>query len=391
MEQQLHAPPEDLERFRGHVFVPEEMPEHPETVFTEEEQGWLDSNPSIYDLRYIRLWVAAINKWARIAVEVEDRELPWRTPAEMLAGASETFDAVIADLAYRGMRTLVVGQSKAGKSYFTWAQSAAAVRAGLRVLYLSEEPLAAVNDKLRTFNLEEAGDLFLVVRKSAVFNLQWKDVCAQLEKAVTARAFDLVIVDTARPWFGLTHDEGNSADAVGHALDLLSQACGDMAAVVVLHQAPWDKGRARGSTEFHAAVDLIFGVNGQGKTPRTIKYVGGRIDSIPEQRSFRWADGHGEDLGVIKRREKAENLDKVLRVLEEAEDPLTADTIADGAELHVRTVQRTLADLDKLNKVVRTKGRVLGKGGHGGGGEPDRWSRRGIDFEELLGATDRES
>ena len=381
----LLATPEDLERYCGHVFKPDELPaEHPETLLTEEDHDWL--HPSIYDLRYVRPWVDALNEW--VTVEVEERELPWRTPAEMLTGAPETFDAVIADLAYRGMKTLVVGQSKAGKSYFTWAQSAAAVKAGLRVLYLTEEPQAAVNDKLRTFGLEDAGDLFLIVRKSTVFNLTWAGVCEQLAKAVASRAFDLVIVDTARPWFGLQHEQGNSDGDVGPALDILTQACGETAAVVVLHQAPWNNDRARGSTEWHAAVDLIFTVSGQGKAPRTIKYFGGRIDSIDEQRSFRWANGHGEDLGVIKRREKAENLDMVLGVLEESDHPLTADQIADTAELHIRTVQRTLADLDKLNKVVRKKGRVLGKEGHGGGREPDQWSRRGIDFEALLDGSD---
>jgi hypothetical protein len=147
------------------------------TEFTAAEQEWLDSNPSVYDLRYVRSWMAAINDWARIVIDVDTRELPWRTPAEMLDDAPESFAAVIPHLAYRGMRALVVGQSKAGKSYFTWAQAADAVRAGMRVLYLTEEPRDAVTDKLHKFGLHDAGDLFLLVRKSAVFNLHWKDVC----------------------------------------------------------------------------------------------------------------------------------------------------------------------------------------------------------------------
>jgi hypothetical protein len=64
-------------------------------------------------------------------------------------------------------------------------------------------------------------------------------------------------------------------------MDALSAVTEAGAAVVIIHQAPWDKLRARGSTEHHATVDLIFGVSGEGVGPRTIKYIGGRVQDLP--------------------------------------------------------------------------------------------------------------
>src|SRR6266545_1939412 len=43
---------------------------------------------------------------------------------ELLNGSTDSFDAIIEAFAYRGLKTLVVGLSKAGKSYTAWARAA---------------------------------------------------------------------------------------------------------------------------------------------------------------------------------------------------------------------------------------------------------------------------
>jgi hypothetical protein len=371
------ASAERLEKYRGHVFEPSEL-EHPRTVFTEAELGWFQSP---YDLRYIRPWVNAIDVWTG-ALPLEAGmlplpELPVQTPDEILTGATESFDPVVEHLAYRGLKTLVVGQSKAGKSFTTWAKCAEAVHAGRRVLYLSEEPRATIQDKLRTFGLTDAGDRFLVVRRSDdhLRDKNWDAVAVLVENTVRNRGVDLVVVDTARPWFGLRGDESNSADVIGRAFDVLSRTCDADTAIVVLHQAPWDKSRARNSTEFHASVDLIFAVKGEGTAPRRILYLGGRVeDGIPDEQTLRWAGDHAESIGKVGRKDSADVIDRVLKSLEKDSRSLTAGEIADELEVHVRTIQRVLVKLKDQNKVIREPG---AHGGTAGGQAPDRWSRAG--------------
>ncbi len=300
---------------------------------------------------------------------------------ELLNGSTASFDAIIDAFAYRGLKTLIVGLSKAGKSWTAWARAAEAVRRGKRVMYLSEEPRATVADKLRTFGLEEAlGVSFFVSRRQhqEVRLLPWGEVVERLAKDVAGLEIDLVVIDTMRPWVNLDGSESNDADRIGRALDALSPVGEAGAAVIVLHQAPWEGKRARNSTEFHAASDLIFHIEGQGKEPRTIKYVGGRVEDVPEIQTFRWTDAGGEDLGRM-RHAKAARLDEVLRMVEQADEPVTAQEIADRTDYSLRSVQGWLSDLSKRYMITR----VEGKPSPDGGSEPDRWTRAGA-FTKML-------
>lgn len=344
------------------LFEPAPLP----TEFTSDELGWFDTEPVVGRV------LAAIDAWAAPAPV----PLPLESPADILADAGDDYMPVIPDLAFRTLKTLLVGRPKGGKSFLLWAKAAEAVRAGLRVLYLTEEPRQTVADKLRVFGLEDA-DGFRIVRRTRLPDGRWKTIAGYITETVKARHFDLVIVDTARAWFNLAGDESNSADVIGPALDALSAVCDLGAAAVVVHQAPWDSKRARNSTEFHAAVDLIFHVAGEGSEPRTIKYVGGRVDSVPDERTFRWSDGVAEDLGKM-RHSKATRVDEVLHAIDKAEEPLTAEEIADKTDYNVRSIQRWLKELERDDKVVRESGKHFLQGQ-----EPDRWRRSG-GFLKLL-------
>ncbi len=308
--------------------------------------------------------------------------LPVETADDILRGTPEMFDPVLVNLAYRRLRTLVVGQSKAGKSFTIWARMVDAVRDGRRILYLTEESRDTVADKLRTFGLEESGPV-MIVRKSHpdLLGKRWGEIAAMIVATARAHRADLVVIDTARAWFGLKDDQGNSADVIGACLDALDPLREENAAVVTLHQAPWDKHRARGSTEFHAANDLIFAVVGEGKMPRTIKYVGGRVESIPEEQTLRWSHGRGEDLGRM-RRDVVEGIDEVLGVLETATRGLTIEEVLNELEVEAteRTVRRWLAKLEQRGKVRREKGEPV----PGEGGTPDRWFRVGDSWSEMV-------
>jgi hypothetical protein len=283
------ATAEDLAAYRYVTAVPDDArTEYSPTEFTAEEQNWLEGryDDEIADylgrrapdvVAALRVWVFGKPSWqerfiaftdgrGRIVYIAPYQPLLYVESADELMNGAETFDPIVEALAYRGLKTLIVGLSKAGKSWTLWARCAEAVKAGKCVLYLTEEPRATVTDKLRTFGLEEAyGDTFLVVRKQNehVANLPWEEVVERLAKDVRGLDTDLVVVDTVRPWVKLDGESANSADAVGPAMDALSPVCEAGAAVVVLHQSPWEGKRARNSTEFHAASDLIFHVDGE--------------------------------------------------------------------------------------------------------------------------------
>jgi hypothetical protein len=265
-----------------------------------------------------------------------------------------------------------------------WAKVAETLAAGKRVLYLSEEPSTTIRDKARTFGLVESEGLWVLRRGAgAVFNLQWFEVCARLEEDVRSVSVDLVVIDTARPWLALDGEESNAADRIGKLIDKLTPVCEAGAAVVVLHQAPWTAKRARGSTEWHAAVDLIFHVDGEGHSPRTVKYVGGRVDEVPEIQTFRWDGSQMQDLGKM-RHDRANRLDEVLTALEKAGGPLTVEELAEGTDYNERSIRRWLGQLDDRGQVAR----IPGSAQQGHGKTPDRWERRHARFADLLDELD---
>ncbi len=124
--------------------------------------------------------------------------LPVETMKELLEGKAELFEPVIEGIAYRGLKTLLVGQSKAGKSFTILAKSIEAARAGKRVLYLSEESKQTLVDKLRKFGADTSIPLY-VTRKSHTAGMKWEAICEQAGEAARS-GIDLIVVDTARPW-----------------------------------------------------------------------------------------------------------------------------------------------------------------------------------------------
>jgi hypothetical protein len=315
-----------------------------------------------------------------------DPELLFESAADILNGSSETFVPIIQDLAFRGLKTLLVGQSKAGKSFTTWAKVGEVVAGGGSVIYLSEEPRAAIGDKLKRFGLIEAPpDRFLVLRRTADKNglRSWGEVVQAIASRCEQVSVDLVVVDTARPWFKLSGDESNSADVIGRAFDSLSEVTEQGTAILVLHQAPWSSTRARGSTEFHASADLIFHVDGQADGPRTVRFVGGRVDTIPAIQTFRWdGQGHVESLGKA-RADRAVRMDEVLTLLERSPEPMSVDEVAEAIDCSRKTAERTIRQLEGQGLVTRIPGRI----NPGRGSEPDRFRRAGR-FSSLLAISD---
>ncbi|MGH2966212.1 MAG: AAA family ATPase [Solirubrobacterales bacterium] len=298
--------------------------------------------------------------------------LPFQTPEQLINASSESFDVMLEHIAYRGLKSLVVGQSKAGKSFTTWALCSQAVKNGRRVLYLTEEPRQTVAAKLHRFGLDTAGNSFRVLLRTSdgLDDQSWAQVAEKLALAVTMGRVDVVVVDTARPWFAIDGDGSNTADIIGPAMDALSAASAAGAAVVVLHQAPWTGKRARGSTEFHAAADLIFHVDGEGHGPRTIHYVGGRVEDVPQVQTIRLdAGGNVEDLGKMQHR-TAERMGDLLRILEQASGPMTVAELADETDYSQRSIREHLVRLESRARVVRREGVITSAGR-----EPTRWRR----------------
>jgi hypothetical protein len=243
------------------------------------------------------------------------------------------------------------------------------------VKYLTEEARSTVADKLRTFSLmDEYGSGFRVSRKphDRVRGVPWEKVVLDLAEEVRREHIDLVIVDTLRPWLGLDADESNKSEIMGPAIDALAPVCEAGAAVVVITQAPWEKLRARGSTETHAASDLIFGITGEGKGPREIRYLGGRVEEVEERRTLRWTGDHAEDLGRM-RSDRAQHVGELLRVLDGAGEPLTVEQLEDRTPFSEKSIRRWLGQLEDRGLVVREPGAPI----PGQGSTPDGWRRPG--------------
>ena len=319
-------------------------------------------------------------------LELNERSpLLYEESLDELMSDRDGFEPVITGLAYRGLKTTVVGLSKAGKSFTVWMLAKDAVRNGLRIKVLAEDPRDIVLDRLRTFELtDDYGDGFHVTRRGheEVRHLTWPEIVERLAQETVRERYDAVVIDTLRPWLGLQEGQSDSAEVMGRAIDGLSPICEVGAAVIVIHQAPWSDDRARGSTEIHAASDLVFVVKGQGYGPREIKYLGGRVDGIEESRNIRWTGTDHQELGEM-RLDKAQRVVEVLKAIESATEPLTIEELEDATEFSERSLWRYITALEGRFLIVRVPGAAL----PGGGREPDRWRKPGA-FTGLMSDPD---
>jgi AAA domain len=319
-------------------------------------------------------------------LELNERSpLLYEESLDELMSDRDGFEPVIPGLAYRGLKTTVVGLSKAGKSFTVWMFATDAVRAGRRIKVLAEDPRDVVLDRLRTFGLtDDYGDGFRVTRRGheEVRKLKWREIVEKLAEETARERYDAVVIDTLRPWLGLQEGQSDRPEVMGAAIDGLSPICEAGAAVVVIHQAPWDGDRARGSTEIHAASDLLFIVKGEGYGVRSIKYIGGRVDGIEESRNIRWTGTEHQDLGAM-RPDKANRVVEVLKAIETATEPMTIEELEDATEFSERSLWRYLAKLEARVLVIRVPGAVI----PGEGREPDRWRKPGT-FTGMLSDPD---
>jgi hypothetical protein len=210
------ATAEDLEKYRGHVFEPLEL-DHPPTVFTEAELGWFQSQ---YDLRYLRPYLAAIDKWAMSGTV--------RTLAAAFIRASDILTRkqrwLWEDRIPLGLPTILAGMQGLGKSTFT-AWLAAMVSTGqmdgkaraVIILSTEDDPATTIVPRLQA----AGADLDLIRIHNLDRPLAFPRDTAILGAAVKEYRAGVVIVD---PIMGYLDDETgqNNTKEVRKVLDAVA-------------------------------------------------------------------------------------------------------------------------------------------------------------------------
>jgi 5S rRNA maturation endonuclease (ribonuclease M5)/DNA-binding transcriptional ArsR family regulator len=301
--------------------------------------------------------------------------LPFRPLREAIANAPPEPEWLWGGYLAPGVISLLAGRPKVGKSTLAFGLFAA-ITAGLPfleretrrtgVLLLSEEREGTLAEKARRFNLNGSVD---VLMRHELGGQPWAEVVEQAVAYCHARGHGLLAVDTWDKWTGLRGDDENKSGPVIEALQPLMKAAGaGLSVVLVTHQrkSAGVYGEAvRGSNALTGSVDVIAELERVSDVPhaRVLQSVS-RFGGTPEELALELSDAvytARGDAGALRARLDTE---RVLDQLSETEE-ITAEELAEAAELPKGTVHKRLTELHGEGTVERT--------GEGKKGSPFRW------------------
>lgn len=227
------------------------------------------------------------------AIAAQERPVRFYTLPELPEVRHSEIEMILPDFIARTLITQLTGPPKEGKSTFL-AALAAAVAAGrvfigrqttkTRVLYFTEENAATFLELMRRVCAQDEDNIHVLLR-SEVFGRTWAEVCELLRDYCRKNDIGLLIVDTFTDLAGLAGEDENVSGPVLAALLQLRPIAADGVAVVIVRHDRKEGGslvqRARGSSAFAGAVDILMGIRRCGETQREIN-AEGRIDGIPE-------------------------------------------------------------------------------------------------------------
>lgn len=274
-----------------------------------------------------------------------------------------------------GSITLLAGRPKVGKSTLLFALMAAidggSTFCGRRlrrvpIVLLSEERGSTIAEKARATSWSDGVSILL---HHSAYALAWADIVRHASTHVGRGG--LVVVDTLADFAGLGADAENSAGAIQSAMRPLLEIAGDGRAVLVVsHQrkAAGEHGEAvRGSNALTAAVDIVVELERApgsiGDRGRVLKAMS-RYSATPDDLVVRRTDHEYEAIGELAGATAASELDRVTTLLAELGE-VTAEELADAADLSKGTAQRRLGALLAAGRVVRS--------GSGNRGDPYHW------------------
>lgn len=300
-----------------------------------------------------------------VAVQSETHDTPkvlFRPLGEILAERGDTVLESVPLLGkdgilLRGVLTLIAAHPKGGKTTLLVHSAREWIRQGLRVAWLSEEPLAAWRQRWEMF--PELAEIIMPDRPISDPK-GWLEQVAQLQP-------DVLVVDTIRRFCRI--DDENSSAQVHRAIRPLQELLTKVprCAVLLVHHTGKRRSMTAedastldvaGSHAFVGDVDTILTVlpNGEEKNQRVVKVIESRIYlDLPEEdriliaelsedrRDYRWVARYSE---VHQHQEQNTQRARILRALESI-DGGTASDVADILRnerypLSVKQVRRLL-------------------------------------------------
>lgn len=276
--------------------------------------------------------------------------------------------------------TLFASAPKAGKSTLAYGliQQLLAGRPFLgrktepgAAIYLSEEPLAAIREKLDRFDLADDARFRAVSRRMPP-RLSLPDT---LREAVTmARGIDaaLIVVDTLAAWADWDGEDENSAGKTESAFNHFKVTAADAnAAVLVIHHTRKGDGkgaeRVRGSSALAGAADLVLCLAKDAENRRRRKITAeSRYAATPEELTFDLTHS-GYEL-IEGENTKADKWAEALAALPDRPPGITRQEWALAGKLTDWTTRQAAIDLLAEKLIVQT-----GTGKHG---DPYRYFRR---------------
>jgi hypothetical protein len=277
-------------------------------------------------------------------------------------------DALAQGLLWRGSKTLVVSQPKAGKSFLAVALAAALLNGDeflgrptepSRVLYLTEETTDTFERKLREFGLGDGDDRLKFLRRAAESSLEWPEIVDSVSIASNALEADVVVVDVLHRWAGFGPDDENKSGVVSEAIGHLDKLTEHGTSVLILHHSGWNSRRARGSTDIHGAVDDIFHLERSEDGYRHLEFLGGRHESDEKVAYKAEWQAAGEGLPRHRRlvsmgnqsANQASKTDQVIEVL--SLEPMTTKEVADETGMSERSALRWLSRAHRFGLIAR--------------------------------------
>lgn len=279
---------------------------------------------------------------------------------------------ILPDYVAKTLITQLTGPPKEGKSTFL-AAMVAAVAAGrtfigrqttkTRALYFTEEGAATFLSLMRRVCAQDEDGIRVLLR-SEVFGLTWADVCEVLQGYCREHEIGLLIVDTFTDLAGLAGEDENVSGPVLAALQRLRPIAADGVAVVIVRHDRKEGGslvnRARGSSAFAGAVDILMGIRRRSESQREIN-AEGRPDGIPEALHI---DFDGIEFAVAMDPKVQRDLALERRLLDvlprQESDAIGIDAIVAALDSSKPTVRKMLKRLkdEGAASAGRGKGRV---------------------------------
>lgn len=331
--------------------------------------------------------------------KAEEKSWPWETDTTM-ESSKTTLEWVLRGFLAKGAVSLLVGQPKAGKSWWVYALLAAMERGdeefvgyplhGRRAVVLSEEAPGTILGKRRRFGGSDAGAAFLT-RTAAFPPRPLRVVIDEAMRKAREIGAETIVVDTWAIWAHLPPDAEKDAGATQKALEPLLAAAGQGFAVLVVHhmkKADGEDGTSvRGSSALLGTIDILielrrFGEGdeggGDGKSGKRALKTMGRFEECPEEVIVELQGDRFINRGTAKSARVASLSDKVVDAITNAPAPVSFSEVA-GLVGVSTSGGRAKAGLHAALRLATDEKRIQTWAGDGSKWNPTKYAPPGVE------------